>query len=371
MSRLRRFLPSVSPRTIRNLKRELRSSLLARVGVVLMLLVVLSAVFAPFLAPHDPRTQDLDRSQLPPLGFSTTENRTTTENVNGSVQLVNETVSINATATHPLGTNSLGQDMLSRVIYGARTSLLVGLFGTGIAAVIGVIVGLIAGYYRGYVDDVLMRIADTSLAFPSLVLAIALVGLFSRFQADVAYSVTDPFVSSGVAKEFRMAVAPVVESAFGITIATEMPESFTLPTVVIIVVGVVNWVWFARIARGEALSIREEEYVKAARALGASDARIVFRHVLPNAVTPILVLATIQVAAIILLESALSFLGFSGTTLSWGFDIAQGRAYLASSWWIATMPGLAIVLAVIGINLIGDWLRDALDPGIEGEGGGP
>ncbi len=371
MSWIDRLLPDVSPRTIRNLRNELRSSVLARLGVALIVVVVLAAVFAPFVAPHDPRTQDLDRSQLPPLGFSSTENVTTTENVNGSVQLVNETVRINATATHPLGTNSLGQDMFSRVIYGARTSLLVGLIGTGIAAVLGVIVGLIAGYYRGYVDDILMRIADTSLAFPSLVLAIALVGLFSRFQADVAYDVPDPFVTTGLATDFREAIAPTVESTLGITIATEMPPSFTLPTVVIIVVGVVNWVWFARIARGEALSIREEEFVKAARALGASDARIVFRHVLPNAITPILVLATIQVAAIILLESALSFLGFSGTTLSWGFDIAQGRAYLASSWWIATMPGLAIVVAVIGINLVGDWLRDALDPGIEGEGGGP
>jgi peptide/nickel transport system permease protein len=150
-----------------------------------------------------------------------------------------------------------------------------------------------------------------------------------------------------------------------------MPASFTLPVVVITVVGVVNWVWFARIARGEALSISEEAYVKAARELWGSDRHILLRHVLPNAVTPILVLATIQVAAIILLESSLSFLGFSGTTLSWGFDIAQGRSSLATSWWVATVPGVGIVIAVIAINLVGDWLRDALDPGIQGEGGSP
>jgi len=371
MSWLDRLRPNVSARTIRNLKRHLRSNLTARIGVILLVLVVASAIFAPFLAPHDPRTQNLDRAQLPPIGFSSTENVTTSEVVNGSVEIVNTTESINATATHPLGTNSLGQDVLSRVIYGARSSLLVGLLGTLIAVVLGVTVGLIAGYYRGYVDDALMRIADTSLAFPSLVLAIALVGLFSRFQADVAYSIPDPFVTTGIATRFREAVAPIVESTLGITIATDMPASFTLPTVVVIVVGVVTWVWFARVARGEALSIREEEYVKAARSLGASDTRIILRHVLPNAITPILVLATIQVAAIILLESSLSFLGFSGTTLSWGFDIAQGRAYLATSWWIATMPGLAIMIAVIAINLVGDWLRDALDPGIEGEEGGP
>jgi peptide/nickel transport system permease protein len=150
-----------------------------------------------------------------------------------------------------------------------------------------------------------------------------------------------------------------------------MPDSFTLPGTVILVVGLVNWVWFARVARGEALSVGNEEYVKAARSLGASDSYIVRRHVLPNSITPILVLATIQIAAIILLESSLAFLGFSGTNLSWGFDIAQGRQYLSSSWWIATVPGIAIVLTVIGVNLVGDWLRDALDPGIEGEGGGP
>ena len=354
--------PSISPRTIRNLKKELRGSLLAKAGVALVVVVLLAAVFAPFIVPQSPTTQTLEDNQLPPLGFSGQKTVESTEVVNGSVQLVNETVQVNATAAYPLGTNNLGQDMLSRVIYGARTSLFVGVLGTGLAVIVGVTVGLIAGYYRGRLDDVLMRFADVSLAFPSLVLAIALVGLFSRFQADVAVQIPDPFVTTGAAAAFREAV--------GLSVPDRgLPEVVTLPTVVIIVVGVVNWVWFARIARGEALSIREEEFVKAARALGASDRRIVLRHVLPNAVTPIIVLATIQVAAIILLESALSFLGFSGTTLSWGFDIAQGRAFVATSWWIATIPGLAIMFTVIGINLIGDWLRDALDPGIEGEGG--
>jgi peptide/nickel transport system permease protein len=345
----------ISPRTLRNLKKEFRASGLAKLGIVLVLLVVLVAALAPLLSPYDPTNQNLEESQLPPLGFSTTENRSETQVVNGSVEVVNKTVSINATSAHPLGTDPLGRDMLSRVVYGARTSLLVGLLGTAIAAVLGVTVGLVSGYYRGRIDDALMRVADVSLAFPSLVLAIALIGLWGR----AAIPVPDPIVTAGV--------APAVRSAVGLP--TGMPEQFVLPGTVIVVVGLVNWVWFARIARGEALSIREEEYVKAARAVGASDARVLSRHVLPNAVTPILVLATIQVAAIILLESALSFLGFSGTTLSWGFDIAQGRDYLSSSWWISTVPGVAIVLTVIGVNLVGDWLRDALDPGIEGEGG--
>ena len=336
----------VSDRVRRNLASEFRDSVLAKLGVALVVAVVLVAIFAPFAAPHNPTAQDLDNSQLPPLGFTQTEEQTRSEMVDGEVQTVTETVTIEPDAAHPLGTDGLGRDMLSRVVYGARTSLIVGVLGTVFAALVGVPVGLIAGYYRGRIDDGLMRFADVSLAFPSLVLAIALIGLWGR--ASVA--IPDPFVVLGL--------------------VSGMPETFVLPGTVIVVVGLVNWVWFARIARGEALSLRDQEYVKAARALGADDSRIIAGHVLPNAITPIIVLGTVQVAAIILLESSLSFLGFSGTTLSWGFDISQGRDYISSGqWWIAGMPGLAIMVSVIGINLIGDWLRDALDPGIEGEGG--
>ena len=336
----------VSDRVRQNLASEFRGSVLAKLGVVLVLLVVFVAIFAPFVAPHNPKAQNLEQSQLPPVGFTQTEEKTTSEMVDGEITTVTENVTVAADSAHPLGTDGLGRDMLSRVVYGARTSLIVGVLGTVFAALVGVPVGLVAGYYRGRIDDGLMRFADVSLAFPSLVLAIALIGLWGR--ASVA--VPDPFVALGL--------------------VSEMPETFVLPGTVVVVVGLVNWVWFARIARGEALSLRDQEYVKAARALGADDSRILAGHVLPNAITPIIVLATVQVAAIILLESSLSFLGFSGTTLSWGFDISQGRDYVSSGqWWIAGMPGLAIMVAVIGINLIGDWLRDALDPGIEGEGG--
>jgi peptide/nickel transport system permease protein len=349
----------VSPRTVRNLHREYHRSVLAKIGIVLVVAVLLMAVFAPLVAPWNPTAQTLDNAQQPPLGFTRTETQVSPGPDGG---LVNETVRVNATVAHPLGTDGLGRDMLSRVIYGARTSLLVGIFGTLLAIVLGVPVGLISGYYGGRVDDALMRIADVSLAFPSLVLAIALVGLWG--QASVA--VPDPFVMTGLSELIRGAIA----LPFGLTYPTGMPETFTLPGTVIVVVGLVNWVWFARVARGESLSVSKQEYVKAAQSLGASDRFVLRHHVLPNSITPILVLATIQVAAIVLLESALSFLGFSGTTLSWGFDISQGREYQTTAWWIATMPGLAIVLTVIGINLVGDWLRDALDPGIEGEGGG-
>lgn len=336
----------VSSRVLQNLQSELRGSLLAKLGIVIIVFMLMMAVFAPLIAPHDPRTQNLQEANLPPIGFSTTVEETSPEYTNGSVTMTDETVTYSATWEHPLGTDALGRDMLSRVIYGARTSLLVGILGVVIAMLTGIPVGLIAGYYGGRIDDALMRGADIMLAFPALVLAIALAGLFG--QASV--SVPDPLVTMGI--------------------ATNMPRAVVLPGTVIIVVGLVNWVWFARVARGEALTITNEEYVKAARSIGASNSFIMRKHLLPNSITPILVLATIQIATVILIESALSFLGFSGTTLSWGFDIAQGRQYLATSWWIATIPGLAISLTVIGINLVGDWLRDALDPGIGGEAGG-
>lgn len=340
-------MAGLSPRTVRNLRKQLRRSALAKIGIGLVLIIILIAVFAPFVAPHNPETQRLEQTQLPPLGFDGASEQTTPKMVDGEIQTVTETVQINAKPKFPLGTDALGRDMLSRIVYGARTSLLVGVLGTVLAAAIGVPVGLIAGYSGGRVDDGLMRFADVSLAFPSLVLAISLIGLWGR----AARSIPDPFVAAGF--------------------ATEMPETFTLPGTVIVVVGLVNWVWFARVSRGEALSIRTQEYVKAARALGESDRRILTRHILPNAITPIIVLGTVQIAAIILLESSLSFLGFSGTTLSWGFDISQGRDYISSGqWWISALPGFAIMLSVIGVNLVGDWLRDALDPGIEGEGGG-
>jgi peptide/nickel transport system permease protein len=337
----------VSPRVIRNLKSEFRDSALAKIGLVLVVGILLVAVFAPLLAPHDPTEQRLNQTELPPLGFTKTTETTTSEMVDGEIQTITKNETIRANATYPLGTDGLGRDMLSRVIYGARTSLAVGVLGTILAALIGVPVGLLAGYHRGVVDDALMRVADVSLAFPSLVLAIALIGLWGR----VTVAVPDPFVAAGL--------------------APGMPPTSALPVTVVIVVALVNWVWFARVARGEALSLRGEEYVTAARAMGAGNSRIIRTHILPNAITPLIVLGTVQIAAIILLESSLSFLGFSGTTLSWGFDISQGRDYISSGqWWIATMPGLAIMLSVIGVNLLGDWLRDALDPGIEGESGG-
>lgn len=350
----------ISDRVRQSLGREVRASRLAQLGLLLVLFMFLVATFAPFLALHDPTqtrigtggTEDL--SELPPLGFSYTEQRVTPS---GS-----QTIEVDARMNYPLGTNTLGQDIYSRLLYGARVSMLVGLLGALIATLIGVPYGLVSGYVGDRVDDALMRGADVMLAFPSLVLAIALVGVFRDTDFHTA-RIPDPFVYAA-----RSDVVPNVLIPRSAHVA-EMPASFTFPVTVTIVVALVNWVWFARVARGEAMSVRSEEYVKAARSVGAGHLTVLRRHVLPNSLTPIIVLATIQVAAIILLESALSFLGFSGTDLTWGADIADGRSDQRNYWWIATMPGLAIVLAVIGVNLVGDWLRDALDPSIEGEGG--
>lgn len=331
----------ISDRLKANLKTELRGSLLAKLGIGILLLILLMALFAPLLAPHHPSQQGFtdDRGQnLPPVGLT----YDTTIAVDG--EFTSYTVS--ADSDHLLGTNPLGQDVLSRFIYGARVSLLVGVSGTLLALLIGVPIGLVAGYYRGRVDDGLMRMADTMLAFPALILALALIGAFG----EATLPLPDPIVLAGF--------------------ADGMPETTPFPIAVTVVVALVTWVWFARVARGEAMSITNQEYIKAARAMGASDMKILLKHILPNSLTPIIVLATIQVAAIILLESSLSFLGFSGTDLSWGFEIQRGQDQLRREWWISTVPGIGIVLAVISVNLIGDWLRDALDPNISGERGG-
>lgn len=355
----------ISPRVRQSLKNELTSSRLAQLGIILLVLVFVMAIFAPMIAPHHPETQrvgtggTLEQTNLPPIGFSSVEN--VTRLVDG--EIVTEEEAISANSSFIAGTNTRGQDVLSRVIYGGRVSLTVGVLGTIIATLIGVPYGLLAGYYRGRLDDALMRAADIMLAFPSLVLAIALVGVFRDTEFHTA-AIPDPFVWAAQSDMVPNLLIPRAEHV------ASMPTHTTIPVTVTLVVALVNWVWFARIARGEAMSIRSQEYVKAARSFGASNLTILRKHVLPNSMTPIIVLATIQIAFIILLESALSYLGFSGVSLSWGQDIARGQSDQRTQWWIATMPGLGIVIAVIAVNLVGDWLRDALDPGIEGEAGG-
>jgi len=262
-------------------------------GVCVVLAVLLLALGAPFVASWDPVAQDIGHRLQPP-GW-----------VDASGHL------------HLLGTDHLGRDLLARVIYGAQPALLVGFAAVAISGLLGMIVGLVSGYFGGRVDDVFMRLADIQLAFPFILLAIAVIGVLGP----------------------------------------------SLP-VIIVVIGVSSWVVYARVVRSEVLSIREREFIQAAHALGLRDVRILLRHVLPNALTPWLVVATLDMARVIVIESALSFLGLGvqPPTPTWGGMLADGRVYISTAWWLATFPGFAILVTVLGINLFGDGLRDTLDP---------
>ncbi len=262
-------------------------------GLVVVAVVVLTALAAALVTPFDPTEQNIGERLKSPLS----------RDAGGRV--------------HLLGTDHLGRDILARIVFGARPALLVGFAAVAISGVLGMLAGLLAGYFGGRVDDVLMRLADIQLAFPFILLAIAVIGV----------------------------LGPSL-------------------TTIICVIGVSSWVVYARIVRGAALSLREREFVQAAQALGSRDGRILLRHVLPNVFTPWLVVATLDMARVIVIESALSFLGLGvqPPTPTWGGMLADGRVYISTAWWLATFPGLAILITVLGINLFGDGLRDTLDP---------
>ncbi|HLE44351.1 MAG TPA: ABC transporter permease [Methylomirabilota bacterium] len=262
-------------------------------GLVVITAVGAAALFAPVLAPFDPVEQDISQRLKPPGG---TDER-------GRL--------------HLLGTDHLGRDILSRSLFGARIALLVGFSAVAIAGTLGLVTGLLSGYFGGRVDDFFMRLADIQLAFPFILLAIAVIGVLGPSLRNI-----------------------------------------------IVVVGVSGWVVYARIVRGEVLSLREREFVLAAVVLGSAHPRVILRHIVPNAFTPWLVIATLDMARVIVLESALSFLGLGvqPPTPTWGGMLADGRVYLSTAWWLATFPGLAILVTVLGINLLGDGLRDTFDP---------
>ncbi|MBT9147694.1 MAG: putative D,D-dipeptide transport system permease protein DdpC [Syntrophomonadaceae bacterium] len=267
--------------------RGFKQNRLALLGLGVIALIVFAAIFAPFIAPHHYRTQVLEDRLLPP------------------------------SIIYPLGTDSVGRCLLSRIIYGSRIALMVGVVIVGLQATIGVTLGLISGFYGGRIDIIIMRLVDIMLAFPVIVLALAIA-------------------------------------------ATLGPGLFN----VILALGVIGWSDYARVVRGQVLSVKENDYVEAIRATGASDLRIIFRHILPNVVAPIIVMASLGMAGALLAASALSFLGIGAQPPMpcWGAILAGGRGFLRHAWWIATFPGLAIMVTVLGFNFLGDGLRDALDP---------
>ena len=223
-------------------------------------------------------------------------------------------------AKHLFGTDLHGRDILSRTMYGARISLSLGILSVLLAAGFGVVAGMVSGFFGGKVDDIIMRAADVMLAFPPIVLAICIIALLKP----------------------------------------------SLPTVVI-VLALVNWVWHARPIRSAVLRLRMLEYVSASRALGAPNVSILVRQIFPNVIPVIIVICTTQVGFMILLESALSFFGLTGTTLSWGWDIASGRDFVSVAWWMSTMPGLVLFGTVMSLNMLGDWVRDITDPKMRGD----
>jgi peptide/nickel transport system permease protein len=286
-------LASVSARLPSPRHRAVRANPRALAGGVICGLAVLCAVLAPLLVPHNPSAQNLlGRIQAP--GWRDDA---------GSIRI--------------LGTDQLGRDVLSRILVGARTSLAIAALAAVISAAVGVVAGILGGYFGGVIDLVVARLVEVTLAFPALLLAIALIAV----------------------------LRPSVES-------------------VIVVLAVTGWVTYARLVRAQVLALRSREFVVAVQALGGGDARVIRRHLVPNLVPILLAVATIQLAQFILAESALSFLGLGAppTVASWGGMINEGRDYIWNAWWIETFPGLAIVVVVSGVGLLGDWLRDRADP---------
>jgi peptide/nickel transport system permease protein len=262
-------------------------------SLLILLALLVTAVLSPYVAPHNPTRERLIDRLLPPAWASEGEIR------------------------YLLGTDHLGRDLVSRIVYGSRVSLIVGFAAVSVGGAFGIALGLGAGFIGRRVDEAIMALADMQLAFPTILLAIAIIAVLG--------------------------------------------PSFTN---LVVVIGISGWVTYARIARAQVLSLREKEFVEAIRAQGGGQVRIVFRHILPNILSPLIVVATLDLARTIVLESTLSFLGLGvqPPTPSWGGMLSDGREYLLSAWWIATFPGIALMLTALSFNRLGDWVRDLTDP---------
>ncbi len=267
---------------------RLRRNPLAMIGLLIVVALMLMAAFAPILAPHDPITQDLSRRLLPP-----------------------------GTPGNWLGTDDFGRDILSRIIYGARITLTIVVMVALTAPAFGLLVGTVAGYFGGWTDEILMRITDIFLAFPKLILALALVAV----------------------------LGPGMENA-------------------VLAIAVTSWPPYARVARAETLTVRKSDYIAAVRLQGASSARVIWGHIMPMCLPSVIIRVTLDMAGVILTAAGLGFLGLGvqPPQPEWGVMISAGRKFLFEQWWVATMPGLAIFIVSLGFNLLGDGLRDVLDP---------
>lgn len=263
------------------------------VGLIMLLMIVSISLVAPYIAPHDPAKAAIPQKLLPPAWEE-----------GGSWEYI-------------LGTDGLGRDIWSRIIYGSRVSLIVGFCSVAISGLIGIALGLLAGYYGSWVDAIIMRVTDAFVSIPTIL--------------------------------FMMLFMLVLGNGLG---------------TLIFVIGITGWVNYTRLVRSEVLSVRERDYVRAARVSGAKALRIMGVHILPNIMSSFIVIATLSVGRVIISEAALSFLGLGiqPPAVSWGGMLSDGRQYLATSWWVATFPGLAITLTVLAIIFVGDWLRDWLDP---------
>lgn len=274
--------------------KDLYRSKAGLVGAILIFIIVLVSLLAPFIDLPDPTRGDLRARLVGPTWTG-----------------------LFSPGAHPLGTDEVGRDILSRLINGSRITLLVATTAVVLGGVAGTILGILAGYKGGLIDRVLMRLVDIQLAVPLMLLALLVVA----------------------------ALGPSLQN-------------------VVLVLALTSWIRYARIIRAQVLSLREREFVQSAHAIGASTLRIMFLHILPNVLTPALVVGTLELARVIIMDSALSFLGLGvqPPTPSWGRMLADGRVYISSAWWAVTFPGLAIVLTVLSVNLFGDWLRDYFDP---------
>lgn len=281
--------------TWKKIGRFIRKNPTGVVGMFLVGITVFAAIFAGVIAPYEPTKANLGERLAQP-SF------------------------LDSASSYLLGGDQVGRDLLSRIIYGARISLIVSICGVAISLVIGTILGIVAGYFGKWFDDIIMRLADIQLAFPFILFAI------------------------------------VIMSALGTGIGK-----------IVIILGLTYWVGFARLIRGEILALKEQEFIQAAKAIGGTHFKIIFKHVLPNVLSSIVVLATMYIAEFILLEASLTFLGLGvdPTIPSWGGMLADSRNYMTTAWWTSVFPGIAIMITVLGFNLLGDWLRDRLDPNMK------